>query len=143
MQEAVRRGGAEPSRLTLELTETAAFQDPVRTADILLRLRIKGFELALDDFGTGYSSLKVLKQMPFSALKIDRSFIADLPTSRDSAVIVGAVIDIARHMELQTVAEGVETEEVAVALARMHIGALQGYHTGRPMPLEELAVWLT
>ncbi|GGC69083.1 diguanylate phosphodiesterase [Siccirubricoccus deserti] len=143
VQEAVRRGGAEPSRLTLELTETAAFQDPVRTADILLRLRIKGFELALDDFGTGYSSLKVLKQMPFSALKIDRSFIADLPTSRDSAVIVGAVIDIARHMELQTVAEGVETEEVAVALARMHIGALQGYHTGRPMPLEELAVWLT
>lgn len=142
VHEAVRRAGVEPSRLTLELTETAAFQEPVRTADVLLRLRIKGFELALDDFGTGYSSLKVLKQMPISALKIDQSFIADLLTSGDSAAIVRAMIDIARHMELHTVAEGVESEAVATALAGMGVQSLQGYHIGRPMPVEDLIAWL-
>jgi EAL domain-containing protein (putative c-di-GMP-specific phosphodiesterase class I) len=142
VQEAVRRGGTKSSRITLELTETAAFQDAQRTADILLRLRIKGFELALDDFGAGYSSLKLLKQMPFSTLKVDRSFTADLPASRDSMAIVRAVVDIARHMELQTVAEGVETEAIATALAELGVGSLQGYHTGRPMPAEELVARL-
>ncbi|HWH75661.1 MAG TPA: EAL domain-containing protein, partial [Methylibium sp.] len=112
-------------------------------ADILLRLRIKGFELALDDFGAGYSSLKLLKQMPFSALKVDRCLVADLPASRDSMAIIRAVVDIARHMDLQTVAEGVETEEAAAALATLGIGALQGYHTGRPMTVEELTARLS
>jgi len=140
VHEAARRAGAPPSRLILELTETAAFQDATNPAeDVLLRLRTKGFELALDDFGTGYSSLKVLKQMPFSALKIDRSFVADLLASRDSAAIVGAIVDLARHMGLQTVAEGVETEEVAAALTRLGTSALQGYLIGRPMPVADLA----
>jgi EAL domain-containing protein (putative c-di-GMP-specific phosphodiesterase class I) len=136
--EVVRRAGAKASRIVLELTETATFQDPRRTADVLRRLRAMGFEPALDDFGTGYSTLKVLKQMPFSALKIDRCFIADLLVSRDSAAIVQATIDMARHMELRTVAEGIETEEIAAALCAMGIDALQGYHIGHPMPAERL-----
>jgi EAL domain-containing protein (putative c-di-GMP-specific phosphodiesterase class I) len=77
--------------------------------------------------------------MPFSALKIDRSFVADLLTSRDSAAIVGAIVDLARHMGLQTVAEGVETEEAAAALTRLGASALQGYLIGRPMPVADLA----
>lgn len=142
LHDAVRQVGGSPGRLGLELTETAAFQDVTRTADILLRLRIKGFELAIDDFGTGYSSLKILKQLPFSALKIDRSFITDLLVSRDSASIVRAIIDLARHMELQTVAEGVETESVAAALEQYGIGFLQGYHISRPLSLQQFVTWL-
>jgi EAL domain-containing protein (putative c-di-GMP-specific phosphodiesterase class I) len=141
--EVVRRAGAKAPRIAFELTETATFQDPRRTAGVLRRLRAMGFELALDDFGTGYSTLKVLKQMPFSALKIDRCFIADLLASRDSAAIVLATIEIARHMELQTVAEGIETEEIAAALRAMGIDALQGYHIGHPMPAEKLIAQLT
>jgi EAL domain-containing protein (putative c-di-GMP-specific phosphodiesterase class I)/ActR/RegA family two-component response regulator len=143
VHETARRAGMAPSRLVLELTETAAFADPLRATDILLRLRIKGFELALDDFGTGYSSLKALQRMPFSALKIDRPFVADLITSRDSAAIVAAIVDLARHMELRTVAEGVETEAVAGALAGLGVGALQGHHIGRPMPAEALTARLS
>lgn len=142
VQAALRRAGAEPARMALELTETAAIQDPLRTADILLRLRTMGFELALDDFGTGYASLKVLKQMPFSGLKIDQSFVADLLTSPGSQAMVKAMVDIARNMTLQTVAEGVETEAIAAALEAMGVGALQGYHIGRPMPVEALIAWL-
>jgi EAL domain-containing protein (putative c-di-GMP-specific phosphodiesterase class I) len=127
----------------LELTETAAALDPAKTMDILARLRLKGIHLALDDFGTGYSSLKQLRQLPFSALKIDRSFITDLATSRDSLVIVKSIIDLARNLELETVAEGVETEEVAACLSTLGVTALQGYLIARPLPSAQLAGWLS
>jgi EAL domain-containing protein (putative c-di-GMP-specific phosphodiesterase class I)/CheY-like chemotaxis protein len=143
VQAIVQEAGATPSQLILELTETAAFQDPMRTADILVRLRIKGFELAIDDFGTGYSSLKVLKQLPVSILKIDRSFTVDMLTSPDSAAIARAIIDLARDMGLQSVAEGVETEAVAGMLQDLGVDALQGYFISRPLPIEAYAEWLT
>lgn len=131
-----------PARLGLDPTKTAAFQDPVCTADILLRLRTKGFEPTPDDFGTGYSSIKLLKQLPVSVVKIDRSFVVDLPTSRHSLAIIQAIIDMARHLELQPAAEGVETEEVARSPEQLGIGSLQGYHIGRPVPVEALAARL-
>jgi EAL domain-containing protein (putative c-di-GMP-specific phosphodiesterase class I)/DNA-binding CsgD family transcriptional regulator len=137
--EALRRTSTEPSRITLELTETAVFQDAQHATDVLLRLRLKGFELALDDFGTGYSSLRLLRQMPFSALKIDRSFVSDVLIARDAASMVGGIADLARRMGLQSIAEGVETEETAAALADLGADALQGYLFGKPVAVEELA----
>ena len=127
----------------VELTETAAALDPAKTMEILTRLRLKGVHLALDDFGTGYSSLKQLRQLPFSALKVDRSFVVDLTTSRDSLAIVRSTIDLARNMELESVAEGVETEEAAACLAALGVDALQGYLIARPLPSGQLAAWLS
>ena len=127
----------------VELTETAAALDPAKTMEILTQLRLKGVHLALDDFGTGYSSLKQLRQLPFSALKVDRSFVVDLTTSRNSLAIVRSTIDLARNMELESVAEGVETEEAAACLAALGVDALQGYLIARPLPSGQLAAWLS
>jgi EAL domain-containing protein (putative c-di-GMP-specific phosphodiesterase class I) len=134
--------GLTSAALSLELTETAAFDDPLRTLDVLSRLRIKGFDLAIDDFGTGYSSLKLLRQLPFSTIKIDRSFVYDMTHARDSYSIVKSVIDLARNMGLRSVAEGVETEEAASALVELGTNAMQGYLFSRPLPIEQLSLWL-
>lgn len=138
----VERCGAPPSALTFEVTETVAMRDPKATSDILTRLRLKGFELALDDFGTGNSSLTALRTMPFSEIKIDKSFVQDMLTSHDSLTIVKSVIDLARNMRLTTVAEGVESEEVARRLIGFGCDKLQGYLYSRPLPLDRLVAWL-
>ena len=138
----VRDAGVSPGDFSIELTETAAALDPVMTMDILTRLRLKGFHLELDDFGTGYSSLKQLRQLPFSALKVDRSFVADVVTSRDSFAIVKSTIDLAHNLELESVAEGVETEDIAQCLVNLGADALQGYLIAPPLPAEQLAAWL-
>ncbi|MEA2757046.1 MAG: hypothetical protein QOJ54_3335 [Aliidongia sp.] len=141
-QNLTRSVRVDPSRLSVEVTETAAFGDPVRTNEILTRLRLKGVELAIDDFGTGYSSLSALKQLPFSALKIDRSFVSDLTTSPDSYAIAKSVADLARNMGLATVAEGVENEETARILTDFGVDNLQGYLFSRPLPLAQIVIWL-
>jgi EAL domain-containing protein (putative c-di-GMP-specific phosphodiesterase class I)/FixJ family two-component response regulator len=137
----LRAGNMPAQHLHIEITETAAFTDAVRTMDILSRLRLKGIELSLDDFGTGYSSLKMLQQMPFSEIKIDQSFVKDVSTSRDSRAIVKSIIDLANNMDLSCVAEGVESEEIAHQLMQLGVNKLQGYHIARPMPVEALANW--
>ena len=142
LQVIMRAAQIDPSRLIIEVTETAAFGDPVRTTDVLVRLRLKGVELAIDDFGTGYSSLSALKHLPFSMLKIDKSFVTDLATSRDSYAIAKSVADLARNMGLSTVAEGVETEEAARILTEFGVNHLQGYLISYPLPLSRLLVWL-
>jgi EAL domain-containing protein (putative c-di-GMP-specific phosphodiesterase class I)/ActR/RegA family two-component response regulator len=129
-------------RLLAEVTETAVFGDPIHTNDVLIRLRLKGVEIAIDDFGTGYSSLSALKQLPFSVLKIDRSFVYDLTTSRDSFAIAKTVVDLAKNMGLGTVAEGVETEEAARILTEFGADNLQGYLISHPLPLPKLLLWL-
>jgi EAL domain-containing protein (putative c-di-GMP-specific phosphodiesterase class I)/CheY-like chemotaxis protein len=134
--------GLTSAALSLELTETAAFDDPLRSLDVLSRLRINGFELAIDDFGTGYSSLKLLRQLPFSTIKIDRSFVGDMTSDRDSYSIVKSVIDLAHNMGLGTIAEGVETEEAASALVDLGTDAMQGYLFGRPLPIAQFSDWL-
>jgi EAL domain-containing protein (putative c-di-GMP-specific phosphodiesterase class I) len=141
-QNLTRSVRVDPSRLSVEVTETAAFGDPIRTNEILTRLRLKGVELAIDDFGTGYSSLSALKQLPFSALKIDRSFVSDLTTSPDSYAIAKSVADLARNMGLATVAEGVENEETARNLTDFGVDNLQGYLFSRPLPLAQIVIWL-
>jgi EAL domain-containing protein (putative c-di-GMP-specific phosphodiesterase class I) len=137
------RAGCMPARhLCLEVTESAAFQDVARSMDILSRVRLKGMQLSIDDFGTGYSSLKMLRQMPFSEIKIDQSFVGDMTTSRDSRAIVKSIIDLAANMDMACVAEGVETEETADQLEQLGVGALQGYLIAPPMPVEAVADWL-
>src|ERR1035437_6917004 len=110
--------------------------------DILTRMRLMDIQLSIDNFGTSYSSLKFLRQMPFTELKIDRSFVSDLAASRDSRAIVKSIIDLAANMGMGCVAEGVETEESAGLLEQMGVCDLQGYLIAQPMPVEAVAAWL-
>jgi EAL domain-containing protein (putative c-di-GMP-specific phosphodiesterase class I)/ActR/RegA family two-component response regulator len=138
----LRAGPMPAQNLCLEITESAAFKDPARTMEILSRMRLKGMQLSIDDFGTGYSSLKMLRQMPFSEIKIDRSFVSDLTTSRDSRAIVKSIIDLAANMDMGCVAEGIETAETADMLEQLGVCNLQGYFIARPMPVEAIPAWL-
>ncbi len=142
LDQRLRAGGMMAQHLCLELTESAAFTDVARTMDILSRIRLKGMLLSIDDFGTGYSSLKMLRQMPFSEIKIDRSFISDVVTSRDSRAIVKSIIGLATNMDMACIAEGVETEETAKLLEELGVQDLQGYLIARPMPVEAVPAWL-
>lgn len=128
--------------LAIEITESVAMYDLDATASVLARLRLKGFAVALDDFGTGHSSLTTLRRMPFSTVKIDKSFVQDLLTSNDSLNIVRSVIQLARDMRLSCVAEGVENAEVATRLVELGIDAMQGYYFSKPLPFDAFAEWL-
>ncbi len=128
-----RKAGIAPSRVTLELTETAAMHDAVQMMDVLTRLRLKGFKLAIDDFGTGYSSLVQLHRMPFSEIKIDGSFVADCTTAAESRTIVRLVIDLAHALDKKAVAEGVETAEALDLLRELGCDEAQGYFIARPI----------
>lgn len=136
------RMAVPPEALGLEMTETVAMRDLSTTATVLTRLRIKGFSVALDDFGTGHSSLTALRRMPFSAIKIDKSFVQDLLTANDSMTIVRSVIQLARDMRLSSVAEGVESAAIAQRLIELGIDALQGYHFSRPLPFDHFVDWI-
>jgi EAL domain-containing protein (putative c-di-GMP-specific phosphodiesterase class I)/FixJ family two-component response regulator len=134
----MRRSAVAPRALQLELTESAAINNPMATIDILSRFRLKGFELAIDDFGTGFAALETLKRLPFSEIKIDKSFVGDLLATSDAHTIVSSVIEMARRLGLGTVAEGVETAEAAAELRALGINNLQGYYIGHPQPIETI-----
>jgi EAL domain-containing protein (putative c-di-GMP-specific phosphodiesterase class I) len=102
------------------------------------RLREAGIALSIDDFGTGYSSLGYLRQLPVDALKIDRSFVKDLPRSDDDSAICAAIIAMARELKLKVIAEGVESAEQLDFLRRHRCDLAQGYFIGRPVPVAEL-----
>jgi EAL domain-containing protein (putative c-di-GMP-specific phosphodiesterase class I) len=125
--------GLDPERLTLELTETSAMREAVHMMDVLTRLRLKGFKLSIDDFGTGYSSLVQLQRMPFSELKIDKSFVMQMSTVRSCGVIVEILIDLARKLGLTSVAEGVEDAAALRRLSDLGCDMVQGYHVSRPI----------
>jgi diguanylate cyclase (GGDEF)-like protein len=133
-----------PARLLeLEITENTILSDPDRTHGILRRFRELGVRLAIDDFGSGYSSLAYLKRLPLDVLKIDKSFVLNMEASDSDAAIVRSTIDLAHNLGLEVVAEGVETREVLSALEHLHCDAAQGFHFARPLPPEELTVWLS
>lgn len=134
--------GVSPARVTLEITETVAMSDPLVTMDILLRLRLKGFSLSIDDFGTGYSSLGMLRQLPYGEVKIDRSFVKGMRTSRDHLAVVRAVIALANAMEIKTVAEGVEDEPSLAMLTELGCACAQGFGICRPLEPSKLADWV-
>jgi len=125
--------GLAARRLELEITETFLMQDPLRTGAVLDELKNMGVRLALDDFGTGYSSLSFLKRFPIDTLKIDHSFVRDLATDSEDASIVSAVVDVGRNLNMQVVAEGVETREQCAFLKRHHCPEAQGFYFGKPM----------
>ena len=127
-------------RLVLELTEGAT-QPLVKLMDALTRFRIKGIGLAIDDFGTGYSSLMQLRQLPFTEVKIDQAFVADIARSRDCRLIVQAITDLAHGLGLSATAEGVETIEQLRIVHELGCDLVQGYLVSPPMPPEELKAW--
>jgi len=134
---ALRETGADPNRLVVELTETAAVDDVSLVAARLRELRQLGIKAAIDDFGTGYCGLQYLGDLPVSTLKLDRSFVQSMTPS--NAAIVAATIAMTRTLGMTMVAEGVETEEQRRFLASQGCDRLQGYHLGRPMPADEIA----
>ncbi|MGY1604855.1 putative bifunctional diguanylate cyclase/phosphodiesterase [Geodermatophilus sp. SYSU D00815] len=136
---ALRRHRLTPSRLQLEITESALMSDPGLARDVLQQLRDLGVQVAIDDFGTGYSSLAYLRHLPVDCLKVDRSFVAELADGH--AEIASAVIALAHNLNLCTVAEGVETVEQAEQLARLGATYLQGFGLGRPMTGPETTTW--
>src|SRR5437868_13920122 len=127
-------------RLVLELTEGAT-QPLVKLMDTLTRFRIKGIGLAIDDFGTGYSSLMQLRQLPFTEVKIDRAFVADLGKSRDCRLIIQAIVELARGLGLSTTAEGVETMEQLRAVRELGCDVAQGYLISLPLEPQALKPW--
>jgi diguanylate cyclase (GGDEF)-like protein/PAS domain S-box-containing protein len=136
---ALERHGLHPSRLSIEITESALVEDPSSAREVLVQLRDLGVSLAIDDFGTGYSSLAHLRHLPVDVLKVDRSFVAELADGH--AEIASAVIALARSLDLTTVAEGVETAEQAARLADLGAGFLQGFALARPMTGSRAAAW--
>lgn len=135
--------GVLPASVILELTESSAMADQGEALDILTRLRIKGFELAIDDFGTGYSSMSQLVRLPFSELKIDKSFVLSMLHSRESHTIVASTIQLARSLRMTVVAEGIENAATSDMLGGLGCALGQGYHFGRPMDGAAATQWLS
>jgi diguanylate cyclase (GGDEF)-like protein/hemerythrin-like metal-binding protein len=132
----------EPERVILELTETSAMRDPVATLDQLTRLRMKGFQLSIDDFGTGFSSMLQLARLPFSELKIDKSFVMMAMHSIESRAVVRSVVELGRSFGLRTVAEGVEDGATLEYLRGLGCEVAQGYYIARPMAEDDVAEWV-
>jgi diguanylate cyclase (GGDEF)-like protein len=138
----VLEAGVDPRLLEFELTESMLMQDPEAAVTILSSLKSQGMRLSVDDFGTGYSSLAYLKRFPLDALKIDRTFVRDLPADSDDAAITKAVISLAHSLNLKVVAEGVETLAHLRALETYHCDEIQGYYISRPVPAHACAALL-
>lgn len=132
-----------PERLVLEVTESAAMDDPARTIDILTRLRLKGVKLSIDDFGTGYSSLVQLYRLPFSEIKVDRSFVMEAKASKEAATIVDSIVALGRRLELAVIAEGIENRETYDWLRDLGCDVGQGHHMSPPLEADSFACWLT
>lgn len=133
VDDAIKLSGLDGSQLLLEITEGILMSDPEHAEQLLTKITSRGVRIAIDDFGTGYSSLVYLKRFPIAALKIDRTFIKDLPESVKDAAICNVVLSLASHLSLLTVAEGVENEAQMEFLALQGCSLIQGFHTGYPM----------
>ena len=127
--------------LKIEVTESVLMSSPVRVREVLDQCRDQGASVAIDDFGTGYSSLSYLQTLPADTLKIDQAFIRPMHNDERHLALVESIIHLAQRLDMSTVAEGVENEADAVALSRLQCDHLQGYHFGRPMPLNEVLGW--
>lgn len=136
------RHGIACDRVVLEVTESGAMEDSASVMDILTRFRLKGFGLSLDDFGTGYSSLIQLYRMPFSELKIDKSFVMDALRSAEAKVIVQTSIQMAKSLGLKVCAEGTEEDDVLAMLREFQCDTAQGYLVSRAIPGDEFGKFL-
>lgn len=134
VEAALGESGLDPARLELELTESLALADEEESRRVMTALRDRGIGLALDDFGTGHASLSRLRRLPFSTLKLDRSFIGNLPGDAEDAAILRAVRQLATALRLRLVAEGVERPEQRDFLVELGCEEAQGWLFGHPMP---------
>jgi diguanylate cyclase (GGDEF)-like protein len=134
--------GLPAHRLELEITESMLMKEPARAIEVLQALRARGVRLAIDDFGTGYSSLAYLQRLPMSRLKIDRAFVCEIDGNPGNQQICRSVIELARSLGLETLAEGVERVQEADFLRESGCALAQGYLYARPMPVHELVAWM-
>lgn len=141
INEEVAKYAISPGSIILEITESVAMLDVAHAADRLQHIKQSGFKIALDDFGTGYSSLSQLHEMHVDELKIDISFVRRL-NEPNGLSMTQAIINLARALNMETVAEGVESEEAAIKLREMGVDYLQGFYFANPMPADEFEQWL-
>src|SRR5262249_57205378 len=135
---AIERFGLSADRMMVEITESTVMADTLRSEPIIAELHERGLRLAIDDFGTGHSSLSRLNQMLVTTLKIDRSFIADLPRDPSAAVLVSTIIQLAQNLGLHALAEGIETEQQRRFLVETGCSRAQGFLSARPVPAEQI-----
>jgi len=128
----------KPEQIELEITESYIATDEKKALQTLQSFRDMGIKLAVDDFGTGYSSLSYLQKLPVTRLKIDKSFVDNLPNSKDSVSIVKVIIALAKTFNLSLTAEGVETKEQLDFLTTMECDEIQGYYYSKPLSLDDL-----
>jgi EAL domain-containing protein (putative c-di-GMP-specific phosphodiesterase class I) len=133
---ALAKSGLPGERLKLEITESAIIGDPERIANVLMALKALGPTIAMDDFGTGFSNLASLQTLPIDVLKIDRSFITGMLADRDKIAIVRAILSLAQALNMTTVAEGIETNELGQTLAALGCAFGQGYCFSRALDAE-------
>ncbi|MDH3839938.1 MAG: EAL domain-containing protein, partial [Chromatiales bacterium] len=126
-----------PTCIEFEITESTLMEDPTTTVEVLNEFYAMGVNLAIDDFGTGYSSLSSLQRFPINTLKIDRSFVRDADIDRDDATIVSTIIEMGRTLNMDVVAEGVETEGQLNFLRQNHCHYVQGHLLGGPLTADE------
>jgi diguanylate cyclase (GGDEF)-like protein len=136
VMDALRSSGFPASQLTLEVTEGVLVQDVDHVVAQLHALRQLGVAIAIDDFGTGFAGLSYLRKLPADILKIDRSFVSDLPAGGASTTLIASIVELARTLGLEVIAEGVETEDQRRALTDLHCGSAQGFLFARPEPVE-------
>jgi EAL domain-containing protein (putative c-di-GMP-specific phosphodiesterase class I) len=135
IEQALARHRVDPARLVVEITETAAISDMRRAQAFCEGIEALGCAIALDDFGVGFGSLHYAKRLPFSYLKIDGDFVRELPASRNDKLLVRAIVDVARGMGRETIAEFVGDQDTVELLRELGVDYAQGFHIGRPAPL--------
>jgi EAL domain-containing protein (putative c-di-GMP-specific phosphodiesterase class I) len=140
--ELVRFHDIPPSRITIEVTETAVSENISAVMESLTRLRMQGFAISVDDFGTGYSSLLQLSEMPFTEIKIDRNFVSGAIENRKTTLIAESIVDLAKKLDLHTVAEGIETRMQLDFVKKLGCQTGQGYFLAKPMPHNDLLKFL-
>jgi len=142
LKQMMQESRCKPEWIELEVTEGQIMSNPEEVVKVLNNIRKLGISLSVDDFGTGYSSLTYLKRLPIHKLKIDQSFIRELPSDEEDAVITRSVIALAKNLNLKVIAEGVETKEQKAFLLKNGCEEIQGYLYGKPMPENEMQVIL-
>ena len=130
------------SQVELEITETAVMSEPVRAVECIRQLSALGFQIAIDDFGTGYSSMAYLKELLVAKIKIDKSFVKDMASNHNDAVIVRSTVELGHNLGLKVVAEGVEDQAAWDKLKGLGCDSAQGYYMSRPLPSVEFLAWL-
>lgn len=142
LKETITQTNVDPSMLEIEVTESFIMHDPERWIVLLKEMQNLGMNIAIDDFGTGYSSLSYLRKLPINKLKVDMSFVKDIPKLDDACAIVNSIITLAHTMKITTLAEGIERKEQEIYLAEHGCEQGQGYLYAKPMSLRDLKLWI-